>query len=80
MIQVNFYTKKNCPLCEDGLEILNELRREMNITIEEIDIYEDDELLEEYQLKIPVVEAGGEELDYGRLSETKLRRRLKEIG
>ncbi|HEX6923536.1 MAG TPA: glutaredoxin family protein [Bacillales bacterium] len=80
MVQVNFYTKKNCPLCEDGLEILNELRREMNITIEEIDIYEDDELLEEYQLKIPVVEVGGEELDYGRLSETKLRRRLKEIG
>ncbi|HEU5140372.1 MAG TPA: glutaredoxin family protein [Bacillales bacterium] len=75
-VSVQFYTKENCPLCEDGLEILKRLGKEIEMSVEEIDIYKDDELLELYQLKIPVVVVNGEELDFGRLSEAKLRRGL----
>jgi hypothetical protein len=78
LVPVIYYTKENCPLCSEGLEILNKIRDEMDLRIEVVDIYQDDALLEEYQLKIPVVAVNGEELDFGKLSETKLRRKLGE--
>lgn len=78
-ISVNFYSKKACPLCVEGLSVLKKLAREFSMDIKEIDIYEDDGLLERYQLMIPVVEVGGSEIDYGRLSEDKLRRQLRQF-
>lgn len=78
-MKVTFYSKKNCPLCEQGLVILQRLSREMAFDIEEIDIYSDDHLLEEYGLKIPVVEVDGRELGYGQLSEEKLRQPLRDL-
>ncbi|HET7578698.1 MAG TPA: glutaredoxin family protein [Bacillales bacterium] len=75
-VTVDFYTKKNCPLCEDALELLNELAREMEIEVKPFDIYEDDQLLEAYQLKIPVIAVDGHELGYGKFSREPLRKKL----
>lgn len=75
-VTVDFYTKKNCPLCEEALELLNELAREMEIEVKAFDIYEDDQLLEEYQLKIPIIAVDGHELGYGKFSKSTLRQKL----
>lgn len=51
---IRFYTKSNCPLCEEAKALLDALNTN-NILIEEIDIYQSDTLLEKYQLIIPVI-------------------------
>lgn len=55
MLHVTFYTKDNCSLCEDAYALLKMLQREYPFRLEEVDIYSDDNLLEEYQLLIPAV-------------------------
>ncbi|WP_059103327.1 glutaredoxin family protein [Shouchella shacheensis] len=72
MSSLTFYTKKNCPLCEKGYKVLQELQADYSFRIETVDIYEQEEFLEAYQLKIPVITAGGKELDYGLITREKL--------
>lgn len=55
MINVTLYTKQNCPLCDEAEAALQALKQKWQLTIEKVDIYEDDSLLELYQLRIPVV-------------------------
>lgn len=76
-MKINLFTKRNCPLCDEAHEILQELKHEIPLDIEEIDIYSDDKLLETYQLKIPVIVSEGKELDYGKISIETLRQKLK---
>lgn len=78
-IPVIMYTKDNCPLCVEGRAVLDELSREIPLDIEEFDIYTDDDLLKAYQLEVPVVEAAGQKLDYGRLSKKKIKQKLLEM-
>ncbi|MCZ0756536.1 glutaredoxin family protein [Anoxybacillus sp. J5B_2022] len=75
---VNLYSKIDCPLCEKAKAVLQELQQEWNFQINEIDIYENDALLEKYQLMIPVVEVDGEELAYGLIHKDFIRKRLLE--
>ncbi|CAG9620719.1 glutaredoxin family protein [Sutcliffiella rhizosphaerae] len=77
-MNLTFYTKVDCPLCEKAKIKLMELQREWNFSIEENDIYKDDVLLEKYQLMIPVVEHEGEMLAYGQISKEEIRKRLLE--
>lgn len=51
---IRFYTKTNCPLCEEAKGLLDLLNTN-HIPVEEIDIYQSDALLEKYQLLIPVI-------------------------
>nr|WP_026092540.1 glutaredoxin family protein [Calidifontibacillus oryziterrae] len=78
-MQVNFYTRTVCPLCDHAKEILEELKNEYPIEIKEIDIYEDDELLEKYQLMIPVVEIEGVQVDYGTILKDIVREYLQNL-
>ncbi|EEL48581.1 glutaredoxin family protein [Bacillus cereus] len=64
-MKVVLYTKTDCGLCEKAKQLLEEVQHEYFFEIEEIDIYEDDELLEKYQIMIPVVEIGGKQVEYG---------------
>ncbi|WP_027409931.1 glutaredoxin family protein [Anoxybacteroides tepidamans] len=75
---VQLYSKIDCPLCEKAKFILSELQSELAFEIEEIDIYQDDALLEKYQLMIPVVSVEGEELAYGLIQKDFVRKRLLE--
>ncbi len=72
-MKVIYYSKENCSLCDKGLLVLEEISREFPLSIEVVDIYQDDDLLMKYQIMIPVVEIMGEEVDYGILSEAKIR-------
>lgn len=77
-MKLKFYTKVDCPLCEKAKARLQELQSQMDFTIEEVDIYQDDELLERYQIMIPVVEYQGEMLGYGIIDKEEIRKRLLE--
>lgn len=63
--QVKLYTRKQCPLCDDAKALLLMLQHEFDFSLEEVDIYQNDALLEKYQIMIPVVEIDGDEVDYG---------------
>ncbi len=67
-MKVIMYTGKNCGLCQKAKQILMEL----HISFQEIDVYEDDALLEKYQLMIPVIAMNGEELQYGLIEKELL--------
>ncbi|WP_407270777.1 glutaredoxin family protein [Radiobacillus sp. PE A8.2] len=64
---MKFYTKKQCPLCEEAKDLLLSLQPEFTFQLEEIDIYEDDQLLEAYQLMIPVIEVDEKQVTYGNI-------------
>ncbi|NJP37140.1 glutaredoxin family protein [Alkalicoccus luteus] len=73
-----FYTKENCPLCEEAEEKLEMAVQGTNIRWEKRDIYEKDEWLEVYQLRIPVIEtAEGTVLQEGIVSYGELLSILK---
>jgi len=77
-IEVKMYSKENCSLCDKGKKILQEINEEIPIAIKEIDIYKDDELLEKYQIMIPVIEIDGNEVEYGIIHKDVIRKRLLE--
>lgn len=78
MKQVIFYTKEVCSLCEDALALLLIFQREYNFKIEERDIYTNDEWLEKYHLRIPVVEINGQQIDCEEMSFDALERLFNE--
>lgn len=77
MKEIILYTKEKCPLCDDAKHLLEVVLQDYNVQIREKDIYEDDHLLEKYQLMIPVVEVDGEEVDYGQIDPSKVMKRLQ---
>jgi thiol-disulfide isomerase/thioredoxin len=76
MKKVIFYSKENCSLCDKGLAILKDIQKEFPFEYDIVDIYKDDELLELYQLMIPVVEIDNEVAFYGILEKDDIRKRL----
>ena len=73
---IHFYTKKNCPLCEEAKDLLKLLQREMTFTLLEVDIYSNDALLERYGLMIPVIEINHQVIQYGHIDIDEIRRYL----
>ncbi|MBD1383527.1 glutaredoxin family protein [Metabacillus arenae] len=78
MLKVTLYTKMNCPLCDKAYEAIKEVNKEIDFNLEILDIYEDDHLLEEYQLLIPVIKGNDNLIAYGQISKELLRKRLLE--
>lgn len=76
-VQVKFYTRNKCHLCEKAKVILSELKSEFDFDLEEIDIDSDDKLTEFYGIMIPVVVIDGEEVQYGQIEKDFLVKRLQ---
>jgi len=74
--EVIFYSKENCSLCDKGLAIILELQKEFDFEYKVVDIYQDDKLLEKFQIMIPVVEIAEEVVTYGILDKDSIRKRL----
>ncbi len=53
--RIILYTKPGCHLCKIAHQLLLGLKREFDLTIEEIDITRDPALLERYRETIPVL-------------------------
>lgn len=76
-MEVHFYTRKRCPLCDEARVLLDLFQNEYFLNIVEHDIEQDDELLEMYQLKIPVIVLNGDELDGNQINYDSLEQLFK---
>ncbi|MED1562967.1 glutaredoxin [Alkalihalobacillus alcalophilus ATCC 27647 = CGMCC 1.3604] len=79
MVQVEVMSKNQCPLCVEAIAELRNLQNEIEFEIKVTDIYQDDALLEKYQLMIPVVLVGGKEVGYGHISALDVREAIKKL-
>ncbi len=59
MPHLTLYSKPGCHLCADLLAALQPLMSEFDITISEVDISGDPDLLRRYRFAIPVLEIAG---------------------
>ncbi len=75
--EVVIYKKQNCHLCDLALGKLQELQKEIGFHLRAVDIEKDDKLMEHYGLMIPVVEIGGEVIQYGHIDEHVIKRKLQ---
>ena len=66
------YSRDDCPLCDEAYEILDMY----GFSIETIDISQDSELLDKYEMCIPVIEIDGKVRFRGKINEVLLRRLL----
>ena len=71
-MEVKFYSKPDCPLCTEGLHILEIVQEDVPFSINIVNIEENDEAHERYMLMIPVVEVNGTVIQYGRLDYVTL--------
>lgn len=70
---LTFYTKENCPLCEEATETLEDYAAYLP-EVERIDIYSNPELIEKFGTCVPVVVLDGKIRFRGRINEVLLRR------
>lgn len=54
-LELIMYTQPHCSLCDDAKIQLEAAREEIPFTYREIDINQDDELMERWQIRVPVI-------------------------
>lgn len=81
MIELVYYTRKNCGLCDEGREqiklALSELRYN-KVKLTPVDIDEDDALQEEYMVRVPVLKHEEEVVQEGLIDFVQVYDYLKE--
>lgn len=78
-MEIIFYTRKKCELCQDAKLLLEILQNEYDFTIIEREIDENDEWTEKYGLMIPVIEYNGEVIQYGQIDLLEMANFLKTL-
>ncbi|MBS4178423.1 glutaredoxin family protein [Lederbergia citrea] len=76
-MEIIIYTRKQCPLCEDAIAIIQMLQKDHSFKIIEKDIETNDEWTEKYGIMIPVVEIKGEVIQYGIIDPVAIEERLR---
>jgi glutaredoxin len=79
MIEVSIYSRRNCHLCEVALEVLEEMRSELNFQITKILIDEDPKLEEKYGEQVPVVLINGQPHDFFRVDPERFRLAISKL-
>ena len=74
--RVRLYSKPGCHLCDDARVVIERVCADLGETYDEVDITGSDDLLRRFQLEIPVTFVDGEQHDFYRVSEARLRRAL----
>lgn len=77
-MEIIFYTRKKCGLCEDAKLLLLLLQAEYSFEIIERDIDEKDEWIEKFGLMIPVIEVNGEVIQSGIIDLENLEKSLQQ--
>jgi glutaredoxin len=75
--RITVYSKPECHLCVEAMEVLQRLRSELGFELQEVDITTDEQLHRAYFERIPVVLVDGEELSEYFVQEAALRERLE---
>lgn len=65
MQKLFFYTSLGCHLCEQAKTIAQPLAAELGLELAEVEIADSDELLEQYGVRIPVMQLEGSVRDLG---------------
>lgn len=79
MITIEVMTKKDCCLCDDVKELIEQVIAEMPAELKMTDIESDPELFERYKEKIPVVLINGEESFVYKVHPVTLRKKLEKL-
>ena len=61
---VRFFTTAGCHLCEQAWDLIEQVPLSSPVEVEVIDIAEDDALIEQYGVRIPVLEKNEKELGW----------------
>ena len=79
-LQLKFYTKSDCPLCDKAKIELQKIEAKLPfISVEDIDITKNLGLFSKYKRLIPVLEINGKQLFKHRLNSKKVIRQLRWI-
>jgi len=73
-LQVTFYTKAGCHLCETARDMLDDIATQTTYELSEIDIRSDPELFEQYRYRIPVIIINNDTVVEGRIEFRDLAR------
>jgi glutaredoxin len=73
-LHVRLYTRPGCHLCEDALNVVENLRDDFNFLLEEVNIDEDPALKERLGHQIPVITVDGGNKITGDVTEERVRR------
>ena len=76
MKKVQYYSRPNCSLCDEGLFTMQLVGEDVEFELEVINIENDDELHERYMLMIPVVVINDEIVQYGQIDYPTILERL----
>ena len=74
--RVTLYSRPGCHLCDDARVVIERVCADLGESYEEVDITTFDDLLRRFQVEIPVTFVDGEQHDFHRVSEDRLRRAL----
>lgn len=78
---VRFLSRPGCHLCEEALPLVRREARRVGHEVQVVNIEDDDALLAEYMVRIPVVLAPDSTvLAEGRIERRPLRRALRKMG
>lgn len=81
MLELMYYTRDNCQLCNEGLEqarlAINELRYS-DVKLTQVDIDSDDAMQEKYMVRVPVLEHGREVVQEGIIDFVQVYEYLKD--
>lgn len=78
MIRLTFYSKPNCPLCDEARDMLDDLKRDFTLSVTEVNILSDPAVYEKYKYLIPVLELETGQVIRARFTEAELRKALLE--
>lgn len=71
------YSRPGCHLCEEAKASIEAVHRQVEFTIEEVNIENDPELLARYQYDIPVIAINGVDTFMHRVNPEEFRERLR---
>jgi len=66
-MQVTFYTKAGCHLCDEARDMLEDIAALTSYELTEVDIRRDSDIFEQYRYRIPVIIVDQETVLEGRI-------------
>ena len=76
-IRIDIYSRPGCHLCDDARVVVERVAAATGAGWQELSILDDDGLREQYAELIPVVLVDGEQHDFYRVDESRLRAALQ---
>ena len=75
--RVRLYSRPGCHLCDDARAVIERVCADLGTAYDEIDITTSPELIAAYAEQIPVTFVDGEQHDFWRVDEARLRAALR---